>query len=84
MHWTSILTALTLALSAAYLVFIGNWAPWEAFGAVGAFALVLVASLTGLLLLLSPKQQRRSLLSEFVGTMRNELRKLMSVLRRRH
>lgn len=63
MHWTSILTALTLALFAAYLVFIDNWAPWEAFSAVGAFALVLVVSLTLLLLLLSPKQQRRSLLA---------------------
>lgn len=83
MHWTSILTALVLALTAAYLVFIGNWTPFEAFSAVGAFALVLVVSLAGALLLMSPKHQRRSVLKEIVVTMRNDLRRLMSTFRRR-
>lgn len=83
MHWTSILTALALALSAAYLVLIGNWAPFEAFGAVGAFALVLVVSLTGGLLLMSPKHQRRAVLNEIVATIRNDLRQLLSTFRRR-
>jgi len=70
--WTSILTALTLAAAAAYLVLSQEWTVREAFFAVRAAAVALIISLLGSLFLFAKKQNRPDLRREIASSIRQD------------
>lgn len=81
MHWASILTALVLAAASAWLVIVGKWEVWEAFGVMGVTAIALITGLALLLVAISPPEGRRLLLDEIWRTTRNDLRDLLRLFR---
>lgn len=81
MHWVSILTALTLAAISAGLVFISGWQPWEAFGAVGLAAGLLIGAAMVGLLAMTPRRDWHPLRQDILRTMRNDLRDLINWMR---
>lgn len=83
MSWTSILTALVLALISAELVFIEAWEPWRALLVVGVGAILMIFCLLGVLLVLAGKKHRKEFLAEFLAATGNALRVILEGLRGR-
>lgn len=81
MHWMSILTALTLALASAGLVFVFGWEPYLAFGVVGAAAVLLIVSLLLGLIAIFPHAARRELLDEVTRTIQDDFQNLLKLIR---
>jgi len=80
MHWISIITALILALTSAFLVFIKNWEPWQAFLAVGCAATGIILTLLATILLLAKGEDRMTFWRSFKATFRSDLAGLLEML----
>jgi len=83
MSWTSMGTALLLALISAELVFIEAWEPWRALLVVGVGAILMIFCLLGVLLVLAGKKHRKEFLAEFLAATGNALRVILEGLRGR-
>jgi len=76
-----ILTALTLTLVSAWLVFTREWEPWEAFSVVGLTALGIVFALLAALMVLSTPEDRADLWRLIWQTCRNDIDLLLKFFR---
>lgn len=77
MSWTSILTALVLAIVSADLVLIEAWEPWQALLVVSVGAILVIVGLLAFLLVLAGKEQRKEVMGEFLAATRASLRAML-------
>lgn len=81
MHWTTILTTLSLTAISATLFFWGEWSLNAAFTVVGIAATILITLLLAALYALTPKGERKAFTTEIHRNLRKELRALVDTLR---
>ena len=79
--WPVILTALTLALISAWLVFMCGWEPWKAFSAVGLTALGIIFALLAALMGFSGPENRSEIWRIFRQTLRDDIDLLLKYFR---
>lgn len=71
--WPVILTALTLALTSAWLVFMCGWEPWKAFSVVGLTAVAIIFALLVALIIWAGPEDRAELWRLSWQTCRDDL-----------
>ncbi|MDP2198497.1 MAG: hypothetical protein Q8K01_07940 [Sulfurimicrobium sp.] len=81
MPWAVILTAATLAVISAWLVFYEGWEPWRAFMVVAVTAFVIIFSLLAAILVLSSPEDRAENWRIFTSTARSDLALMMKYFR---
>ena len=81
MHWMSIITALILALASAFLVFVMDWEPWQAFLAVGCSAIGIILTLVITILLISKGEDRAEFWKGCLHTCRDDIDQLLKYFR---
>jgi len=80
MHWTSIMTALALSSTTAYLVIAKSWEIWEASLLVcGVMSTLILAALTTILLFV-PREERKQYLINFSKGLVNEFKNAIKYL----
>jgi hypothetical protein len=83
MPWPVIVTTLLLSIVSAWLVFVRNWEPLEAFGIVAVAAVSVVLVLLAAILLLSDTQDRAGVWQVFVQTLRSDFDQALKYFRLR-
>lgn len=81
MHWVTIITALVLAATSAFLVMVQGWSAPSAFLMVGAVAASLLVLLAGALMLLARPEHRSELMQVIVATLRGDWNDLLRWMR---
>ena len=79
--WPVILTALTLVLTSAWLVFMSGWEPWKAFFVVVCAALGIIAVLLAILMIWAGPEDRAELWHQGMKTCRDDLDLLLNYFR---
>lgn len=81
MPWAVILTAATLAVISAWLVFHEGWEAWQAFLVVAVIAFVIIFSLLAVILVLSSPKDRAENWRIFISTAKSDLDLMMKYFR---
>lgn len=81
MPWAVILTAATLAVISAWLVFHEDWEPWQAFLVVAITAFGIIFSLLAAILVLSSPEDRAENWRIFTSTAKSDLDLMMKYFR---
>ena len=81
MHWTTILTTLSLTAVSAALFFWGEWSLSAAFTVVGIAAIILITLLLAALYVITPKGERKDLGAEIRRALKEEARTLSDTIR---
>lgn len=81
MPWAVILTAATLAVISAWLVFHEDWEAWRAFLVVAITALLIILSLLAAILILSSPEDRAENWRIFTSTARSDMDIFLKYLR---
>lgn len=81
MSWTSILTALILAISMAIMVIIYGWGLWQAFFVMVSISVVLILMILTMLMWISPTSDRESVLQVVKVEFLKEFEALLKSLR---
>lgn len=81
MPWAVILTAATLAVISAWLVFHEGWEPWQAFLVVAITAFGIIFSLLAAILVLSSPEDRAENWRIFTSTAKSDLDLMMKYFR---
>lgn len=81
MPWAVILTAATLAVISAWLVFHEDWEAWRAFLVVAVTALVVIFSLLAAILILPSSEDRAENWRIFISTAKSDMYLIMKYFR---
>lgn len=81
MSWTSILTALILAISMVIMVIIYGWGLWQAFFVMVSISVGLILMILAMLMWMSPAPDRASVLQVFKVEFLKEFEALLKSLR---